>query len=71
MEVTWKCLLKIYDHRLHQPVGVSLAALGPALYVLACGAVPLSPARGDVSALTGNDRFCNRRTAVKALLNFS
>ena len=44
---------------------------GAALYVPRfCegrGAVPFSPARGDVSALTGHDRFCNRIAAVKPL----
>jgi hypothetical protein len=33
-------------------------------------APPFPPRRRDVSALTGNDRFCNRNAAVKPLLNF-
>src|SRR5436189_3075889 len=58
----------IHDHYPHQAWGVSLAALGPRSTCCARGAVPLfPPLRGDVSALTCNDRFCNRIASVKPL----
>jgi len=44
-------------------LGVSLTALGTALYALrARSRPPFPPLRGDVSALTGNDRMTHPPT---------
>jgi hypothetical protein len=50
------CGLKIDYHPCDQLWGVFLAALGPRSTRCARGDVPFSPARGGVSALTGDDR---------------